>query len=139
MAQTSSSAMLMKEIYAWQISPEELQIIKLALQGKITKRSPLWDKAQAIAEQIEVDVSFLQADANYGLTKDIKRTLEELGQATVPQIAKHLGVEVNSISSLTSKLYKAKKVKRKTLPKTPRKGRGVQARYVYYLNDSQNL
>ena len=131
----------MKEIYTWQISPEELQIIKLALQGKITKRSPLWDKAQTIAAQIQikVDVSFVQADANYGLTKDIKRTLGELGEATVPQIAKHLGVEVNSISSLTSKLYKAKKVKRKTLPKTPRKGRGVQARYVYYLNDSQNL
>ncbi|MBD1836639.1 hypothetical protein [Coleofasciculus sp. FACHB-501] len=129
----------MKEIYAWQISPEELQIIKLALQGKITKRSPLWDKAQTIAEQIKVDVSSPQADANYGLTEDIKRALKKLGKATVAEIAEHLEVDTNSISSITSKLYKAKEVKRQNLPEMPRKGRGVQTRYSYYLSDSQNL
>ncbi len=128
----------MKEIYAWHISPEELQIIKLALQGKITKRSPLWDKAQTIAEQIKVDVSSSQADPNYGLTEDIKRTLGELGKATVTEIAEHLGVEVNSVSSITSKLYKAKEIKRQNLPEMPRRGRGVQTRYSYYLSDSQN-
>jgi predicted transcriptional regulator len=126
----------MKEIYVWQISPEELRVIKLALQGKITKRSPLWNQAQAIAKEIKLDVSQdCERTYAYGLTEDIIYALEQLGKATVTEIAEYLGTESNSISSITSKLYKSGEIQRIVLSEEPRKGRGVQARYVYYLTD----
>lgn len=124
----------MKEIYNWQVSQEELQIIKLALQGKISKRSHLWDKAQAIAEDIKVDVTSFRPDANHGLTENIKYTLRTLGKVTVAEIAEYLGVEVNSVSSITSRLYKNKEIKRESLPETFQRARKLQTQYSYYLD-----
>lgn len=123
----------MKEVYAWHISPEELRIIKLALQGKITKRSPLWNQAQAIAEQIKVDVNPPDWGRKQGLTENIIYALEQLGTATVTEIANYLGWDKNAVSSITSKLYKNGEIQRRLLPTEPRKGRGVQTQYTYCL------
>ncbi|MDL5055401.1 MarR family transcriptional regulator [Oscillatoria laete-virens NRMC-F 0139] len=121
----------MKELYTWQISSEELAIIKLALQGKLSKRSQYWAKAQAMAKQIQVEL--VPEPSKTGLTEDILQAFEKLGSATTKEIAEHLEVDSSSVAAITSKLYKQGKLKRDSLPDSPRTGRGMRSQYLYHL------
>lgn len=121
----------MKELYTWQISSKELAIIKLALQGKLSKRSQHWEKAQEMAEQIQVEL--VPEPSQTGLTEEILQAIEKLGSATTKDIAEHLEVDNSSVAAITSKLYKQGKLKRDRLPDSPRTGRGMRSQYLYRI------
>lgn len=121
----------MKELYTWQISSEELVIIKLALQGKLSKRSQYWAKAQEMAEQIQVEL--VPEPSKTGLTEEILQAFQKLESATTKDIAEHLEVDSSSVAAITSKLYKQGKLKRDRLPDSPRTGRGMRSQYIYRI------
>lgn len=128
----------MRQAYIWEFEPEELQIIKSALMGKIDRRSPHYEKAQQLAAQLPVTpIHYNYIDRHEGLTESIIESLQKLKTATATEIEEHLGLsKPNSVSPICSKLAKQGILTRETIESSKANQRGLAAKYRYSIKET---
>jgi hypothetical protein len=125
----------MKELHSWEISTQELRLIKSALLG-IDKRSPYWEQAVAIAASIPVEplslnkLETLQREKGE-LQACVIKAVTSLNVATAKQISEATGIGLSAINSTVTRLFR-KKILDKQMIANPEygKGRGKKAEYV---------
>lgn len=123
----------MKQIYSWDFDLEELAIIKSGLM-QFDKRSPYYEKAQAIAAALPVQPIHHGNDRQEGLTNDIVQSLLVLKSATAPEIEEYLGLpKPNSVSAICSKLAKQGLLVREEVPPSESNSRGLTPKYRYSI------
>ena len=125
----------MEELRCWEISTQELQLIKSALLG-IDRRSPYWEQAQAMAAGIPVDplslIKFETLQREKGeLQACVIQAVTSLKVATAKQISVATGIELNAINSTVTRLFRKKILEKQMVPNPDYgKGRGKKAEYV---------
>ena len=125
----------MKELHCWEISTQELQLIKSALLG-IDRRSPYWEQAQAMAEAIPVEplslnkLETLQREKGE-LQACVIKAVTSLKVATAKQISEATAIELSAINSTVTRLFRKKILDKQMVPNSEYgKGRGKKAEYV---------
>jgi hypothetical protein len=125
----------MKELHCWEISTQELQLIKSALLG-IDRRSPYWEQAQAMAAVIPVEPLSLNKFETLQREKGelqacVIQAVTSLKVATAKQISVATGIELSAVNSTVTRLFR-KKLFDKQMIANPEygKGRGKKAEYV---------
>jgi hypothetical protein len=125
----------MKELHCWEISTQELRLIKSALLG-IDKRSPYWQQAEAIAASIPVEPLPLNEPETEQRRKGelqnaVIEAVTSLEIATAKQISEAIDIDINTINSTVTRLYRKKMLDKKMVPNPEYgKGRGKKAEYV---------
>ena len=125
----------MKELHSWEISTQELRLIKSALLG-IDRGSPNWEQAQAMAAGIPVESLFLNKFETLHREKGelqacVIQAVTSLKVATAKQISEATAIELNAINSTLTRLFR-KNILDKQMVANPEygKGRGKKAEYV---------
>ncbi len=125
----------MKELHCWEISTQELQLIKSALLG-IDRRSPYWEQAQAMAAGIPVEplslnkFETLQREKGE-LQDEVIKAVTLLKVATAKQISVATAIELSAINSTVTRLFRKKILDKQMVPNPEYgKGRGKKAEYV---------
>lgn len=125
----------MKELHSWEISTQELRLIKSALLG-IDKRSPYREQAEEIAASIPVEPLSLEEFEGEPrkkgeLQEEIIEAITSLKSATAKQISEATGIDPNAVNSTLTRLLR-KEILYKKMVLNPEygKGRGKKAEYV---------
>jgi hypothetical protein len=125
----------MKELHCWEISTQELQLIKSALLG-IDRRSPYWEQAQAMAAGIPVEPLSLNKFETLQREKGelqacVIKAVTSLKVATAKQISVATGIELSAVNSTVTRLFRKKLFDKQMIANLEYgKGRGKKAEYV---------
>jgi Tat protein secretion system quality control protein TatD with DNase activity len=127
----------MKELHCWEISTQELRLIKSALLG-IDKRSLYWEQAQAMAEAIPVEPLSIESNSDVeerrkrgAVQEEVIKAVATLNVATAKEISEATGINPNAVNSTLTRLLRKKMLDKKMVPNSEYgKGRGKKAEYV---------
>ena len=125
----------MQEFYGWQLSNQEQRLVKAALLN-IDKRSPHWKQAQAMAACISLEplpLNEIEVDRRKKgeLQEAVIEAVTLLKVATTKQISESINIDVNSINSTVTRLYRKKVIDKQMIPNPEYgTGRGKKAEFV---------